>query len=310
MKEVIETKDYIGFNATDVINYLEKTVAGKATRRFFLLHGPPGCGKTTLVNVIEHTEKISMRRSNASDARKTGDIKIGDYISSGIENERACVVLDECDGLPTKTWKKIEEVSKINYKIPIILIANNISKIPDKIRKQCMEKEIKVNHFSLLAFTKRVNEKENLGLSPTQINELVDRCRSYRCLIHLLEYGYSDDMEISVSQNEQILNALHGKFTEFKTADLHNIITIINDNVKSPTLISDADIWLSRYEHGYKYGKNICVALLNAIRAKKVKLEYPRTYALIHTARNKGKTEKKSKGAKRKMPDIGVLGFK
>lgn len=306
----IDPKDYIGYNAADVVNYLNKTTMGKATRRFFLLHGPPGCGKTTLIDVIEHSEHVTMRRSNASDARKTGDIKIGDYLSSGIKNENVCVVLDECDGLPKTTWKKIEEISNINNKIPIILIANNISKIPDKIRKQCMEKEIKVNHFSMLAFAKRVNDKENLGLTSTQINEFVDRCRSYRCLIHLLEYGYSDEMEIPVSQNEHILNALHGKFTEFKPTDLRNIIVIINDNVKSPMLISDADVWLSRYEHGYKYGKNICGACLNAIRAKKVKLDYPRTYALIHTARNKGKSGTKSKGTKRKMPNIAVIGVK
>ena len=33
MTEIIHRKDYIGYNAADVINYLNKTAAGKANRR-------------------------------------------------------------------------------------------------------------------------------------------------------------------------------------------------------------------------------------------------------------------------------------
>lgn len=305
-------EDYIGFNATDIINYINKTHTGKSHRRYFILHGPPGCGKTTLINVIENSENITMRRSNASDTRRVGDIKSGDYLTAGLDNKRTCIVLDEADAMPKATWKKIEEMSKLNVKIPIILIANNISKIPDKIRKQSMEKEIKVNRFSLLAFAKRINAQEDLKLSGTEINSLVDRCHSYRCLITLLEYGYSDEIEIPPTQNVQILDALHGEFTEFKTGDLRNIITIFHDNARSPTLISEADFWLGRYEkRGYTYGKYIVNACLNAIRAKKDKLEYPRTYVLIHNAKNKDKNSSiKQNKTKKKMPNISIIGLK
>ena len=312
--KVTEVKDYIGFNATDVISYLNRTYAGKSNRRFFLLHGPPGCGKTTLVNVIEHSEGITMRRSNASDARNLSDIKIGNYITTGITNKRSAVILDECDGLEKKTWKRINEISKINNKIPIILIVNNRSKIPKEILKQCMEKEIKVNRFSLIAFARRESERDNLGLTERQINDYVDRCKSYRCLKTLLEFGYSDDMEEVKTQNQQILAAMHGTYTKFKTADLRSIIIIYYDNIKSirdAELISQADIFLNKYEKGYNYGKNIVVACLNGIRNKKETLMYPRTYKLIYTARNKDKNIKNNKSSsKKRMPDIKIVGLK
>ena len=187
---MIKTKrQYVGYNATDLETYISKTTVGTAARRFFLLHGLPGCGKTTLINVIEHEESISMRRSNASDARKTGDFKIGTFISGGIMNERVCVVLDECDEIPTKTWKVIEDLSEKNNKIPVILIVNSIKKIPKSILKKCQQKELKISHFSLLAFAKRENEERDLQLTESQINDYVDRCRSFRCIKTLIEYG-------------------------------------------------------------------------------------------------------------------------
>lgn len=315
MQQPLTTKEsYIGYNAADIISYLAKTAAGKATRRFFILHGPPGCGKSTLINVIEHEERITMRRSNASDARKTTDFKIGTFISGGIDNEHVCVVLDECDEIPAKTWKVIEELSGKNNRIPIILIANNISKIPKNIIKKCQQKELRISRFSLLALAKRENKEQELGLTEDQINEYVDRCRSYRCLKTLLEFGYSDDMELTKNQNQQILSAMHGKYTEFKTGDLRNVITIYHDNVVSNRdldLISTADIFLNKYESGYTYGKNIVNYILNCVRNKKVKLEYPRTYKLIYMARNKGKNIKSdSKKSKKKMPDIAIVGLK
>jgi len=301
-------KDYIGFNATDVISYLTRTTAGKATRRYFLLHGLPGTGKTTLIDVLEHEEAITMRRSNASDARKTGDISAGDYTSSGLTNDKVCIVLDECDAIPKATWKRIEIMAELNIHQPIILIANDISKIPDKIKKNSHKKELKINRFSLLAFARREDKAQNLGLTESQIDEYVDRCRSYRCLKNLLEFGYSDEMEVPKTQNQQILAAMHGHRTEFKTGELRTIITIYHDNVRNTEIVSQADMWLEKYEHGYGYGKYIVEACLNSIRTKKEKLEYPRTYKLIYNARNGKKPE--TKKSKKKMPNIAVLGLK
>ena len=307
--EITRKEDYIGFNATDIISYLNKTYKGTVSRRYFLLHGPPGTGKSTLINVLENEEGITMRRSNASDSRKTDDFKLGTFISVGITNEKVCIVLDECDVLPKATWKRIEDLSKRNNKIPIILIANNISKIPKNIIKGCQQKNLKVNRYSLLAFAKLENKEKNLGLTEQQINDYVDRCHSYRCLKTLLEYGYSDEMAITQTQDQMVLSAMHGNYTEFKASDLRNIITIYHDNTNSKELISQADMWLNRYEKGYPYGSRIVTACLNCIRNKKVKLEYPRTYTLIHKARNPNENNKPDKSNK-KAPDIRITGVK
>ena len=307
----ITKADYIGYNASDLTNYLKKTAAGKSARRYFLLFGPPGSGKTTLTNVIENEENITMRRSNASDARKTGDIKIGTFTSGGITNDRVCVVLDECDELPAATWRRIDEISTDNNKIPIILIANKIGKIPKNILKKCQQKELKITRFSLLAYAKRENESRDLRLTERQINEFVEKCRSFRCLNTMLAYGYSDDVEVEKTLNEEILSAMHGDFVDFETSELQNIIVIYHDNVSTANeIISKADIYLNRYRHGYSYGKKIVCALLNSIRTKKQKLEYPRTFILINKSKNQNKSNKKLNKSKKKKIDIKIIGFK
>jgi|LGVC01.1.fsa_nt_gb GTPase SAR1 family protein len=301
--------DYIGYNPEDVLSYIRKTYAGSAHKRYVILHGPPGTGKTTLVNVIANDQDLTLRYSNASDSRRLKDINENDYLTSGIVDNKIMICLDECEAMMKTTWKRIDELATKNYKIPIILITNTLSKIPDKIRKKSIEKEVTVNRFSLKAFTKRVNVSEKLQLSETQINGIVDECTSFRSVINLLKWGYNDTHEVLQTEKEQILSAMHGKYVEFKKGDLRNIITMFHDNVKSPAMISEADIWLSRYEHGYKYGHFIVNACLNAIRSKKGKLDYPRTYALIHSAKNK-KDGTKQKKQKKNVPDIRVTGFK
>ena len=303
-------EDYIGYNAEDILFYIRKTYTGTSHRRFFILHGPPGCGKTTLVNVIKNVENLTMRYSNASDARRVSDIKENDYLTAGLDANRVFVVLDECDAVTKGAWEKIEEMSKLNNKIPIILISNTLSKIPEKIRKNSVEKSVTINRFSLKAFAKRINEQENLNLTDAKIDGIVDKCNSYRGVITLLEYGYNDEIEVNLSQREQILSAMNGEYVEFKTTDLRTVITIYHDNVSTANeIISKADIFLGRYENGYPYGKHIVCACLNAIRAKKDKLEYPRTYTLIYNARNK-KEGIEPKRQKRKMPDISIVGLK
>ena len=107
IKNIINKEDYIGYDINFILSYLEKTHENKLHKRFLLVHGKPGTGKTTLFRVLENEfEDITVRRSNASDQRKISDIKVGDYISSGF-NKNPIILLDECDGLQKNTWKKI-----------------------------------------------------------------------------------------------------------------------------------------------------------------------------------------------------------
>ena len=309
MQDIIKKEDYIGYDVSYFLSYLNRTYKGSSHKRFLLLWGKPGTGKTTLISVLQNEENIKFRISNASDTRKTGDITEKIYNTSDIDSEHIGIVYDECDGLPKPTWKKIEKIALENPKIPVILIANDISKIPKKIIDNCISKEIKVDRFKLLAFTKRINTQENLGLTDTQIDDIVDQCTSFRGVITLLKWGYNDDREVPQSQQDQILNALHGEYTEFKPGDLRDVITVMHDNVKSPELISQADIYYKRYETGYPYGRYIVNACLNAIRSKRVKLDYPRTYSLIYNARNK-KSDIKEKNGKKNLPNIEITGLK
>ena len=291
-------EEYINYNCEDVLSYIRKTYAGTMKKRYVIFYGPAGSGKTTLANVIANDQNLTLRYSNASDARRLKDINENDYLTRGLIDEKVMIVLDECEAMMGATWKRIDELAELNTKIPIILITNTLSKIPEKIRKKAIEKEIKVNRFSIKAFVKRTNTLMDLQLTSTQIDAIVDKSTSFRHAITLLEWGFCDDVEVSVTLQEQILSALHGDYTEFKY-----------DNTKNVELISQADIYLNRYKHGYRYGKYIVNACLNAIRSKKTKLDNSRTGFLIKSARNK-KDGVKQKKTQKKTPNIRITGVK
>lgn len=111
-----------------------------------VLHGPPGCGKTSSVHVIAKELGIRVYETNASDKRKSLDLK---YILSlskhtGIFGEKFLILLDEADGVKSKkkekagieSWDIVEKILK-DSPHSIVLTANDEWRIPKKIKSCC-----------------------------------------------------------------------------------------------------------------------------------------------------------------------------
>lgn len=272
--------DYIGGSYTTLKFYIEQSLAGKETKGF-ILYGLPGCGKSTMVNVLAEHYNMDLIVTNASDERNTinGDIM---RTSSLVSDVKKLIVFDECDGLTDKAFKELGIVIS-NYS-PIILICNDISKIPQAIKAKCNLKEVTVNKFELKNLAIKIIRSENLNISKDKLNKDLSFIKSYRSLLDYLQFDHITEK---------------GSFT--KSENLRDEITFINDNSESPKMISLADIFLKRSQMNYKNGAKISKFILDNIDVKSQ--DYPRTYKLIHQARNHD-SKKQNTGT------IRITGFK
>jgi replication factor C large subunit len=114
-----------------LLEWLKSWEKAPPSKKAILLHGPAGCGKTSLVEAIAKTYGYELFEMNASDSRRKQDIerlaKVASQ-TSGLRARRKIILLDEVDGLDPKSdvggVESLVEVIK-NTRNPIIMTANN-----------------------------------------------------------------------------------------------------------------------------------------------------------------------------------------
>jgi len=303
-------KDYVGFAHHDILNYIERSLKGTEKKSAFILTGLPGSGKTTLVSVIANHLNLNLIVSNSSDKRKKRDINTDSFRSTSITSQKKNVIVyDEADGIDKRGMKELEKVIK-KYSNPIIIICNDIDKIPYSIRKLCYIKDFKVDHFSLKALANKVAEKENLNLSKGEIEKIVEKSSTYRELLNNIQFGITHGAVTNIDRDEMILQSLRGRYPRI-SGNIQDLITVYNDNSNEPNLISLADLYYERYYNGYTYGKKIIGVILNSIRNRNIKkVEYPRTYRLIHEAKHGTRKKEQTNSTNYNKPKIKIVGFK
>jgi energy-coupling factor transporter ATP-binding protein EcfA2 len=303
-------KEYTGFNHQSVLRYIENVLAGEEKMKAIIFHGSAGCGKSVLANLLSEHFGISSHYTNASDSRKKKDVNSDIFRTTSLQSEKSLIIFDEVDGLSKSGFKELERILK-KYNQPVILIANNLEKIPYSIRKICHIEKFAVDRFSMLALANKVVKKENLDLSREEIKKIVNQSKSFRSLLHSIQFGVGSRPPKQISIDEQVLANLSGQSVDLSTTDLSGLIIRFNDNSNSPNLISLADLWNHRYVSGYTFGKYIVRAILSSIRTPGIKkLEYPRTYSMIHTAKTGKKRIEHSGENKSTKPRIKIIGFK
>lgn len=305
-----DIKSYTGFNHQSVLQYVEKVLSGREMeKKAIIFHGLPGTGKTTLARMLPDHFGISYHYTNASDKRRKKDVNVDIFRTTSLRSKNSLIIFDEVDGLSKTAFKEFERVLK-TYNQPVILIANNLEKIPYPIRKICAVEKFTVDRFSMMALAGKVVKAENLDLSRDDIKKIVDRSKSFRAVLHALQFGIGSRPPEQLSLDTRVLYSLQGQDTEL-SGDLSDLIIRMNDNSSSPSMIALADLWNRRYVSGYTYGKYIVREILSSIRNPGIKkLNYPRTYALIHQAKTGKKMKAEATSEKRSKPKIRITGFK
>lgn len=304
-------KDYVGFSHNSVLMYIKNVLNSTEKKKAIIFHGLPGTGKSTLALMLPDHFGLSYHYTNASDERKKSQINTDTFRTSSLQSEKSIIIMDECDGLSKSAFTELEKTLK-KYSQPVILIANDLNKIPYSIRKISHIEKFTVDRFALMALANKVVKTENLDLSREDIKKIVDQSKSFRSVLHTLQFGVSTNPPEQLSPDLAVLYSLQGQNIDIPTNDLANLIVRFNDASNSPNLIAQADLWNNRYVSGYTYGKYIVKTILSSIHNPNIKkLEYPRTYKLIHEVRTGKKMKSENTGKNKPTKSrIKILGFK
>lgn len=115
-----------------LVAWLKSWQTGKIPeKKALLLHGPAGCGKTSLVEAAARTLGFELFEMNASDSRRKADIeRIAKMASltTSLRGSKKIILLDEIDGLdPRSDEGGVEALVQVikNTRNPIVMTANN-----------------------------------------------------------------------------------------------------------------------------------------------------------------------------------------
>lgn len=135
-----------------------------------LLHGKPGTGKNSIVNIILNNIRCSKLVINASEERGIDTIRdkvLAFATSAAWGNTLKIVVLNEADGLNYTAQDSLRELMETSSKYcRFILTCNSVNRINDAIRSRCVEFE---THIEPIDAAKRLVEiLDNEGVNYTE----------------------------------------------------------------------------------------------------------------------------------------------
>jgi len=291
----------------------------RVRKKAFLLHGPPGTGKTSVVKAIASQLNLELLELNASDYRNADAIKttlMPAVKQMSLFGGKKLILIDEIDGLSGQQDRGgvsavIDVVKESNF--PIILTANDV--YSDKLktlRTYCDLTELKPLATSeILGKLKEITLKENINYEPKALQTLaVSANGDLRAAINDLQMlsGENKDLkqeEIKLwgrEQKETLFTILKLIFKSYDPRILLKTFDYVEDEVEEIMLwldqnlpaeyskmkdlafayrnMADADIFLSRIKRRQHWRLFVYVKYLALVGVQQAKSEANRSFIM------------------------------
>ncbi len=227
----------------DFLDWLQKwDERGKAA----LLHGPPGVGKTILVEVAASTLGYRLIETNASDTRRE------DYLENVIKpaafnrslfSSRLMIFFDEVDGISREDSGALNFILELieSSRVPIVMAANdpwsqNLYRIRDRVYMIQMHR---VRAQSMVKRLRDICRNEGVKCKQEVLMRIAERSEGdMRAAIEDLELLYSSHEEVDLEEAERILSYRNVEQNIFETL---RMVTFASNLEKALTSLSSAE---------------------------------------------------------------------
>ncbi|CAA7620431.1 conserved hypothetical protein [Candidatus Terasakiella magnetica] len=197
-KHAPKTFDDLVFPDTEMAARFEAYVKGQSFGHI-LMHGPHGCGKTTIARMLPHAIAPGHDPNDnyfmyaARDASVARIRELSESFMCGTAwnaSGRLFLTLDEADTMSAETRTVMRGGLDQNAKsLMVIMTSNDLSKIDLGIRDRCDVFDFSGGNFTTyLPLALRVLRKEGLHVPQDELDDLVKlHCSSIRQLLRALE---------------------------------------------------------------------------------------------------------------------------
>lgn len=227
-------EEVVGNNAAkkDFIDWLQKwDERGKA----IMLHGPPGVGKTVLVEVMASTLGYRLIETNASDTRKVEyleNVVRPVAFNKSLFGSRMMIFFDEVDGISEDDSGTVNFLLQLidSSRVPIVMVANDpwsprLYRIRDKVYMVPMHR---IRPQSIVKRLRDICRAEGIRCKQEVLLLIAEHSEGdIRAAIEDLELLYSMHEDVTVEDAEKLLS--------YRNVE-RNIFEVLRTVTYAPTL--------------------------------------------------------------------------